>query len=473
MLRNNLRITEADWNTIRRHCRPSFTSSHQKELGVIGIIGARHGTNRTEYLVSTVLLPQEGEVVSDRYRLQFSAQYIRRAHLAARSCGAAGLIVIHTHPFATDSVSYSSYDDTEEPQLAKNLREIHQGTVLTSMVLGAHCQAGRVWVEGSSQDLDSLIVVGERLAYLSLDGEARPVETNPAGVFDAGLAITGAGALATLANMTVAVVGASGTGSLMCELLARAGCRQIFLIDFDVIEKRNLNRVLHSRASDADNKRKKVAVLQERIEALGLPTKLTPIDGSVLDRTILSKLNDCDLIVGCVDRAYPRVILSQYSIQHLIPYVDLGTEIGTTESRDVIASVDTRVTYVCPNRPCLRCVGLANPRRLAYESTTGSERDRIKAHGYSDDLEMSQPAVMDLNMVAAGHAMSLIRHLLQPYMDVPLPSSFTSNLVMGSLRRLVKTRSEHCDICAENPNLGLGDCGKVLGLESQLARRLL
>jgi len=39
-----------------------------------------------------------------------------------------------------------------------------------------------------------------------------------------------------------------------------------------------------------------------------------------------------------------------------------------------------------PGRWCLRCTGLINARRLAFESLTGPERKRRIAQGYSDDL---------------------------------------------------------------------------------------
>src|SRR4030095_11834032 len=62
----------------------------------------------------------------------------------------------------------------------------------------------------------------------------------------------GNGALARLSRMRVAVVGASGTGSLMMELLLRAGAGEILVFEFDVIKGLNLNRILHARRRDAD-----------------------------------------------------------------------------------------------------------------------------------------------------------------------------------------------------------------------------
>ena len=93
---------------------------------------------------------------------------------------------------------------------------------------------------------------------------------------------------------------------------------------------------------------------------------MVPIIGSVLDRTVLARLNEGDLIFGCVDKDLPRMILCQYSYQHLVPYLDVGAEIGG--DAEGIVSTDARSNYVAPGRWCLRCTGLVTARRLAFES---------------------------------------------------------------------------------------------------------
>ena len=102
---------------------------------------------------------------------------------------------------------------------------------------------------------------------------------------------------------------------------------------------------------------------------------------------------------------------------------------------------------------CLRCTGLINARRLAFESLTGPERKRRIAQGYSDDLLLKQPAVMDLNMRAASLGMMLLRHLLQPFLLTPLPVTLAENLVTYNMKPVagVRARNEACDICQVNP----------------------
>jgi hypothetical protein len=102
------------------------------------------------------------------------------------------------------------------------------GTLLSSVVLGETSQQGRVWTSPTAQIvLTTVVSVGDRLQYLPLDGKSSKPAPDPSEIFDRATAITGSGALAQLAKRTVAVVGASGTGSLVCELLARAGCKRV------------------------------------------------------------------------------------------------------------------------------------------------------------------------------------------------------------------------------------------------------
>lgn len=51
-----------------------------------------------------------------------------------------------------------------------------------------------------------------------------------------------------------------------------------------------------------------VEILRRGIEGLGLGCRNEPILGSILDRETLARLRETDVIIGCVDRAFPSVI---------------------------------------------------------------------------------------------------------------------------------------------------------------------
>jgi hypothetical protein len=472
----NLRVPAAEWERLRKHCAPSFRGRRNRENGAIGLLGKRAVDGKVrELIVAQVLWPEAGEVIAEpRRALTFASRYVRRAHMAVRTAGLAGLVTFHTHPLAQSEVDFSFYDDEEDPLLLENLQELLPGTLLSSVVLGETSQKGRLWKSPTEQiAAANLITIADCLKYLPLDGRPPKTAPDPSEIFDRAKAITGSGALALLSRITIAVIGASGTGSLICELLARAGCKRILLIDHDVVKLVNLNRILYATKDDAEHRRPKAEVVKRGIEALDLGCEVVPIVGSILDDAVLRRLNEADLLFGCVDKDYPRMLLCKYAYQHTVPYIDVGAEIGG--DKEGIVSTDARVNYVAPGRWCLRCTGLVTPRRLAFESLTGAERTRKIALGYSDDLLLKQPAVMDLNMRAASAGVMLLRHLLQPFLLTPLPVTLAENLMTYNMKAIAsaRNRNEACDICRMNPQAGFGDCGEVIGLNSELAMALL
>ncbi len=471
----DLRIAERDWSALQKQFQSSFRGYMAPETGALAVLGERRGGDHQEFLVTEVLLPGPKDLkVAHNGALVFDSSFIRRAHLRMRRAGLAGIACFHTHPGCDEHVKFSDYDDEQEPRLFASLKELEPRTHLVSVVAGKRSQFGRVCVgDRKAMPMSRLAVVGEHIQYLTLDGRAAAAPPRPSAVFDSSLAITGAGAMGMLSQMRVAVVGASGTGSLFCELLARAGCRQILLIDPDIVKTRNLNRILHTRSKDADERTAKVEVLRREIEGLGLGCSIEPVCDTILDASVLRRVADCDLIVGCVDRAMPRNFLGKLSAQYLLPYVDVGSEIGG-DNRGIV-SVVSRVSFVSPGRRCLTCLGIVNARRLHFESISAAERQRQISLGYSDDLAMDQPAVMDLNMRAASGGMLLLRHILQPFMREPLPLSISENTVTWRTILATKPRVDdgQCPICQQNPHFGYGDCGPAISFDRDTVRSIV
>jgi hypothetical protein len=292
---------------------------------------------------------------------------------------------------------------------------------------------------------------------------------DPAAIFDRTLAVTGSGALAKLGEMRIAVVGASGTGCLVAELLARTGCRKLMLFDDDIVRDVNLNRILYATTDDADRRCLKVDVLKRGIENLGLGCYVEAVAGNILDRDIIRQLREADFIFGCVDRAYPRLLLCQHSYRYLTPYLDVGSEVAGDKLG--IVSLTSRASYVAPLRHCLQCAGIVTPRQLHLESLTWEEQKRVISLGYSKDLIMKRPAVMDLNMRAASLGVMILRHLLQPFL-INLPTTLSENLVTFAMLPIEKPRAENenCDLCRKNRKYGYGDCSDELGLDSDVVR---
>src|SRR5947209_8414548 len=133
----DLRVTEADFLRLQDHFKISFRSGRCPETGALGVLGECRTGNKHEFLLAKLFLPESGDLkVAAHDHLVFNSSYLRRVHLHMRTERLAGLVLFHTHPMASTEVSFSLYDNQEEPLLAENLRELEPTTRLVSVVVG-------------------------------------------------------------------------------------------------------------------------------------------------------------------------------------------------------------------------------------------------------------------------------------------------------------------------------------------------
>ena len=120
-------------------------------------------------------------------------------------------------------------------------------------------------------------------------------------------------------------------------------------------------------------------------------------------------------------------------------------------------SVDSRVSLVGPERPYLTCSAVISGERIRLEGYSDVEQDRVLRMGYSADIRLKAPSVMDLNMRAASMAMLIIRHFLQPYLLTPLPHAIKEAITNFSTKALVYTGDPTCPLCGSAVQWGTGD----------------
>jgi len=212
-----------------------------------------------------------------------------------------------------------------------------------------------------------------------------------------------------LNSLVIAVIGCSGTGSLVIEQLARLGVGKLILIDPDVVEEKNLNRIINSTRKDADDKILKVEVLKRTIESMQLSTEVITYSVNICEsKSALLAIAEADIVFGCMDGAEGRYLLNKLSTYYIIPYFDVGVRIDA----DGLGGVDQvcgSIHYLQPHESSLlsrKAINMEQVNAEALRRTNPSEyKERIK-EGYIHGVRENSPAVISINMLFSSLAVN-------------------------------------------------------------------
>ena len=311
------------------------------------------------------------------------------------------IVTIHSHP--NGLAAFSSLDDENDRALFQSVCNwFDDGRINGSAIMlpDGRILGRTVDAHGRFASMQTVAVVGEDI-LLWKGGQA---ERQLSAALEDKLAQTfGGGTLALLRSMRVGVVGCSGTGSIIVELLARNGIGELVLVDDDVVEEKNLNRIVNASHEDALQRRAKVASLKCAVERMGTGCRVDCRQARTDSAEALAALIDCDVIFGCVDTAFGRYHLECLASAHLLPYFDLGVHLEA-DGQGGIQAADAVSHYVHPEGAGLLARGAYTMEQVAAENTCRHDPEhyrRQRAAGYLAAVGEEQPAVMSVNMQAA------------------------------------------------------------------------
>ena len=213
----------------------------------------------------------------------------------------------------------------------------------------------------------------------------------------------GKGTFSVLRQLKVGVVGCSGTGSIMIELLARNCVGELVIIDPDTVEEKNLNRILNTSLIDAQQNKPKVEILKQAIEKMGLGTKVLTYQSTTYNKEVISALKQCDILFGCVDSATGRYHLDCLSSAYLMPYFDVGVGIESDKKGGISQAIMVS-HYIEPAVSSLLSREVYTSEQVSAESLKAKNPTHYKQQkqeGYITGIDEDQPAVISVNMQAA------------------------------------------------------------------------
>lgn len=336
------------------------------------------GDCRSTAILSEIIFPEKGER-NVHGNVAFLPCYFERAlEIAGRNKH--GLMLLHSH-HASGWQGMSEDDVSAESRIAPAIFGT-TGLPLVGLTLGTDGSwSGRHWVKVplrqrifSREWCDTVRVLGKQLTITFNDALIFPS-------FDSSkqlrtISAWGNATQENISRLRIGVVGLGSVGSIVAEILARTGIAHFTLIDFDTVEAKNLDRLTNVFESDIG--RAKVRAISDGIKrSASSPNVIIDThEYSICEKEGYEAALNCDVLISCVDRPWPRQVLNFIAYAHLIPVIDGGILVRTNGQNTILKGADWKAHTVGFKRACLECIG-------QYKS----ENATLEMSGKMDDPE--------------------------------------------------------------------------------------
>lgn len=449
----SLRATADHWTRLAN----AVLRPDGKEAVAFALCGVAR-RDRTTFVVRDVITLDDDaylERAQDRVTWRTSAivpilERAAREHLA--------VLKVHGHPGGYER--FSDLDDASDASLAASVGSwCDDAPYLSAVMLPGGQVLARTYEGGSIQTLDGVDVVGDDLTFY-----ARGEHTTTPEFAHRIEQVFGKRTLSLLRRLRIAVVGCSGTGSIVIEQLARNCVGELILVDPDVVEEKNLNRIINATREDAERKRPKVDMLAAAIERMGLGTRVEPHAVDLFTPEAIRAVSSADVVFGCVDTVDARHLLNQLSSFYVLPYFDLGVKLEA-DGAGGVEQVCGSVHYLRPGGGSLltrRTYTLDAVQAAALRRTDPAEYAARLREKYIRGVNEDRPAVISVNMLVASLAVNDFLARVHPYRHEP---SSTYAIQRVSLSHDIYRHDSDPTTCAVvSRNLGRGDVTPLLNL---------
>jgi len=401
-----------------------------------GVWFPSRGRRRTTAVLSRLILPEDG----DRQvhgNASFNGKYFERALEVALEVGG-GLVFFHSHPQGSGWQGMSPDDRQAEAGMSGGVLSA-TGLPLVGVTLAGQdtIWSGRFWDRGSRKahvphHCESVRTVGESLRMSFNPGLAPPPDLGDRIVRT--ISAWGREVQEDISRLRIGVIGLGSVGSIVAEALARSGIRDVLFLDFESIERVNLDRTLNAKTKHADRGDAKVVVAKRAFleNAVVRPPKVDGSELSVCEEEGYRQALDCDVLFSCVDRPWPRSVLNFIAYAHLIPVVDGGIHVSRRPNGRM-RGADWKAHVATFGRRCLECMGQYDPGLVSVE-----REGYLEDPSYMEKLPGDHPLRARENVFLFSLAAASLE-VLQMLMMVVAPSGVGSyggqnyHLVTGDL----------------------------------------
>ena len=365
-----LRLAAPEFEELRRLV---FSRYPKLEWATFARFGWRDTGDALVVTLANIDAPQNGDLSEKVRHVAIDEQYSLRVALAAEKHVLA-VGVIHSHP-ENCAPQPSAIDDDMDTYYSQYFSDFAPNRPYVSLILSILDNqlviSGRVFWGGEWLTLE--YTAAEREIVESWSGRTynRPpsYEVERAARF---VSAFGEEAFSRLRSACATVIGCGGTGSIAIETLARAGIGRLVIVDPDVVERSNLERIHGSTPEHVEKKTPKVVVARELVHKIDPSIDVVALQGKLPQPEVIDAVVSSDVALGCTDQQHSRLALSDLTFRYLVPAIDCGVVLEG-EAGTITGQVGQFVRLLAAD-PCVLCRNMIDPRRVAQELMSSKER---------------------------------------------------------------------------------------------------
>lgn len=361
------------------------------------------GSGRFTAVLHQLNLPRKDERLLQG-NVAFTSEYLARV-LGECPTGC-GIALVHSH-VGPGWQDMSDDDIVAERDRLAGVVASHTRLPVLGMTWGTDgTWSARFWLRIARHQYERCDASAVRVAGKRLRMSHHPLLSPPPeipGSQEATVSVWGEAAQFDLARLRVGIVGLGSVGSMVSEALARTGLQRLTLIDADRIELRNLDRTLGAGADDVGALKVELAARQaQRAHTAGV-FEVTVVPERVETPAGIAAVLNCDVIICCVDRPWPRHVLNVLSNAHLIPMIDGGI-LAVVDDKKGLVHVDWRIHTVGPELACVHCLDAVRRSDAALDRDGKlDDPDYIAGLSAEDRARFSRRNVLAFSMSVASH----------------------------------------------------------------------
>ncbi len=447
-------MTRATFDRIRGELIKPCGREHKlyAEVGRTGggfVVGRLHVPGDADYAVQT-----SGFV-------EIQKPWMVRTLLNYRGSGADGILEIHSHPFQAPAF-FSGTDDLFIHGVREDFdRRNPEGAFLRMVVTPAASEFALQAFDPGMETFNEMALIEvvdesgvERLK--SPRGPRALRQAVPASdVYNRVAAIRTPDEHRRVADAHVVVVGAGGTGWLAAQWLACLGVGALTLVDGDLVEEVNFNRLVGVTREELSQGAAKAECLARLLHQQDPIRSVSCIARRFPSIEAVEAISRADVVVCCVDDPLARLDVLRICARHLVPAVDVGSSIYLNDDRTREQERHGHAWLYVPGYACWMHMGL---KEQGLQSESLRAVRRLMGYVIGDSRE-SPGSVQTLNATVVSQGLTLLEAWLMgrtPAHNVVLYEEHATPHLTARLRAFQVKAQPDCPLCGQDGVLGTG-----------------